>query len=165
MTLSKIDSRFCSLHLIYLVRHGDALSATAHPDRPLSRAGRDAVEKIARSAKSNDVEIAAIYHSGIVRARETAEILGKYLVPLRGVEAHSGLLPEDDPAILKAELDSDESSVMLVGHLPYMNRLAGLLLTADPNRLVVAFSPATMVCFSGARGRWEIAWKLTSTQG
>ena len=150
------------MQLIYLVRHGDALPAAAHPDRPLSLAGRDEVVRIAQAAKNKNVGIAAIYHSGILRARETAEILGKYLAPLGGVEPHAGLLPEDDPAILKAELDSDESSVMLVGHLPYMNRLAGLLLTSNPNRTVVAFSPATMVCFSGVRGRWEIAWKLPS---
>jgi phosphohistidine phosphatase len=152
------------LALIYLVRHGDALPATEHPDRPLSSAGRDAVEQVARLAKERNVEIAAIHHSGILRARQTAEILGKHLAPPLGVAQRSGLLPEDDPAIVKAELDSDDSSVMLVGHLPYLNRLAGLLVAADPNRVVAAFSPATMVCCSGGGGQWKIVWKLTPAQ-
>jgi len=65
---------------------------------------------------------------------------------------------------VKAELDSDETSVMLVGHLPYMNRLAGLLVAADPNRVVVAFAAATMVCCSGGGGQWKIVWKLTPAQ-
>ena len=154
----------CPLALIYLVRHGDALPATEHPERPLSSAGRDAVEQVARLAKERNVEIAAILHSGILRARQTAEILGKHLAPPLGVAQRSGLLPEDDPAIVKAELDSDDSSVMLVGHLPYMNRLAGLLVAADPNRVVAAFAPATMVCCSAGGGQWKIVWKLTPAQ-
>jgi phosphohistidine phosphatase len=112
-------------------------------------------------AKERNVEIAAIHHSGILRARQTAEILGKHLAPPLGVAQRSGLLPEDDPAIMKAQLDSDDSPVMLVGHLPYMNRLAGLLVVADPNRVVAAFSTATMVCCSGGGGQWKIVWKLT----
>ena len=150
--------------LIYLVRHGDALPATEHPDRPLSSAGRAAIEQVARLAKHRNLEIAAIHHSGILRARQTAEILGEHLVPPFGVAQRSGLLPDDDPAIVKAELDSDETSVMLVGHLPYMNRLAGLLVAADPNRVVVAFAAATMVCCSGGGGQWKIVWKLTPAQ-
>ena len=146
--------------LIYLVRHGDALPATEHRDRPLSSAGRDAIEEIARLAKERNVEIAAIYHSGILRARQTAEILGKHLAPPLGVASRSGLLPDDDPEIVKAELEGDERSVMLIGHLPHMNRLAGLLVAADPNRVVTAFSPATMLCCSGSGGQWKIVWKL-----
>jgi phosphohistidine phosphatase len=65
---------------------------------------------------------------------------------------------------VKAELDSDETSVMLVGHLPYMNRLVGLLVAADPNRVVTAFSPAMMVCCSGSGGQWKIVWKLMPAQ-
>jgi phosphohistidine phosphatase len=153
-----------ALKFVYLVRHGDAVPATENPDRPLSAAGCEAVERIARSARERHVEVTAIYHSGILRAQETAAILGKHLAPLLGIEHRPGLLPEDDPAILKAELDMAESPVVLVGHLPYMNRLAGLLVAADPNRIVAAFSPATMVCCSGSGGQWKIAWKLTPTQ-
>jgi phosphohistidine phosphatase len=149
---------------IYLVRHGEAVPATENPDRPLSAVGRDAVERIARSARERHIEVTAIYHSGILRAQETATILGKHLEPLLGVEQRTGLLPEDDPEILKAELDVADRPVVLVGHLPYMNRLAGLLVAADPNRIVAAFSPATMVCCFGSGGQWKIAWQLTPTQ-
>ena len=150
--------------LIYLVRHGDALPAAAHPDRPLSVAGREAVEEIARLAKKRNVKVAAIYHSGILRAQETAEILARHLSPAGGVATRSGLLPEDDPAILKAELDLEDRWIMIVGHLPYLNRCVGLLVAADPNRVVVDFPPATMVCCSdGGGGKWEIAWKIEPT--
>lgn len=147
--------------VIYLVRHGDALPATAHPERPLSPAGREAVEQVARIAESRGVEVATIYHSGILRARQTAEILANHLAPAGGVKGRSDLLPDDDPAILKAELDLESASIMFVGHLPYMGRLASLLVAGDPNRVVTEFSPGAMMCCSSDGGQWKIAWKLT----
>lgn len=146
--------------LIYLVRHGDALSAVENPARPLSRAGRASVERVARLALERAVDVSAIYHSGILRAEQTAAILAEHLAPPLGVQPRAGLLPEDDPAIVKTELDVEVGTIMLVGHLPYMNRLAGLLITGDPDRTVVEFSPPTMVCCVNDGGKWKFAWKL-----
>lgn len=144
----------------YLVRHGEAMSSSDNPARPLSRAGRAGVERIAQLARERDVKISVIYHSGILRAEETAAILAEHLIPLLGVGQRAGLLPEDDPAIAKAELEEAQDSIMLVGHLPHLNRLAALLVASDPNSQVVEFSPATMACCAKEGGRWKIAWKL-----
>ncbi|HEY5992064.1 MAG TPA: histidine phosphatase family protein, partial [Candidatus Udaeobacter sp.] len=83
--------------IAYLVRHGDAVPAAENSERPLSPAGLEAVEQIARVARERQVRVSAIYHSGILRAKETAEILAKHLMPPSGVKAIAGLLPEDDP--------------------------------------------------------------------
>ncbi|HSK31729.1 MAG TPA: histidine phosphatase family protein, partial [Candidatus Limnocylindria bacterium] len=88
----------------YLARHGDALSSVENPSRPLSRVGRTGVERLAQEARKRAVKIAVIYHSGILRAAETAAILAECLNPPFGVKKLSGLLPEDDPALAKAEL-------------------------------------------------------------
>jgi phosphohistidine phosphatase len=143
----------------YLVRHGDAVSAVENADRPLSPAGREDVERLAQWARQRAVNPRLIYHSGILRAVQTAAILAEHLSPFSGVKEHSGLLPESDPAMAKAELDSAPDSIMLVGHLPYMNRLAGLLIAGDPNRTVTEFAPATMLCCERERGQWKIVWK------
>jgi phosphohistidine phosphatase len=145
----------------YLVRHGEAMSSADNPARPLSRAGRAGVEKIAQLARERDVKISVIYHSGILRAEETAAILAVHLTPPLGVERRAGLLPEDDPALAKADLEEAQDSIMLVGHLPHLNRLAALLVASDPNRQVVEFSPATMARYAKEGGRWKIAWKLS----
>jgi len=144
----------------YLVRHGEAMSLADNPARPLSRAGRAGVERIAQLARERDVNISVIYHSGILRAEETAAILAAHLTPPLGVEQRAGLLPEDDPAFAKADLEEAQDSIMLVGHLPHLNRLAALLVASDPNRVVVEFSPSTMACCAKEGGRWKIAWKL-----
>lgn len=146
--------------IAYLVRHGDAVAASENPKRPLSRAGRDAVEQIARLARERQVEVSAIYHSGILRAEETAEILAQQLMPPGGVKAIAGLLPDDDPVIGKAELETATEPIMLVGHLPYMGRLAALLVRGDMESPVIDFPPAGMVCCSRLAAQWKIEWHL-----
>ena len=141
----------------YLVRHGDALSAHVDPERPLSPRGREEVAALGQLALNRNVQVAEICHSGIRRAGEKAEILASYLKPSRGVRQIAGLLPEDEPELGKAELESIDEPVMWVGHLPYMNRLAALLVTGAPS---LEFTPAAMLCCSKAGAGWRIEWRL-----
>ena len=144
----------------YLVRHGDALSAQVDPQRPLSERGRVEVAELAQLALSREVQVAEIRHSGILRAQETAEILAGYLNPPDGVHPSAGLLPEDDPEIVKAELEAAGQPIMLVGHLPYVARLAALLVNGDAAQSIGEFSPATMLCCTKIGARWRIEWQI-----
>ena len=141
----------------YLVRHGDALSAHIDPERPLSQRGREEVAALGRMALGRNVQVGEICHSGIRRASETAEILARYLKPPNGVRQIAGLLPEDDPEVGKADLELVDVPVMWVGHLPYMNRLAALLVAGAP---AVEFIPASMICCSKSGVRWRLEWRL-----
>jgi phosphohistidine phosphatase len=143
---------------VFLLRHGDALSANENPARPLSPRGRQEIERTARIAVGRNVAISVIYHSGILRAAESAEIMRRLLLPPSGIEEHTGLLPEDDPAIVKVEIEGEERSILLVGHLPYLNRLAALLVNGDADRAVVEFLPAMMACFAKVNDRWKVIW-------
>jgi phosphohistidine phosphatase len=134
--------------------------ASENPQRPLSLAGRETVEQIGRLARKRKVRVSAIYHSGILRAQETAEILARHLLPPLGVQAIAGLLPEDDPEIVKAEIEAATEPVLLVGHLPYMSRLAALLVHGDMEATIINFQPAAMVCFSQIAARWKIDWHV-----
>lgn len=143
----------------YLIRHGDAVAEMDNPKRPLSTKGRRDVQRTAHLALARNIQISAIYHSGILRAFETAQILAEILAPPLGLHLHAGLLPEDDPAIVKAELDLMDHPIALVGHLPYLNRLAALLTSSDPNRAVVEFLPAMMIGFERQDYQWKITWR------
>jgi len=149
---------------VYLVRHGDAVAAAENVERALSALGRRQAAHAARAIVDHEAAaVARMYHSGILRARQTAEIIVQALKPAPVMESHSGLLPDDDPAIVAAELNHLTDSVALVGHLPYMRRLAGLLIYGDPDRTAVDFSPATVLCCSRFNESWKINW--TSTPG
>ena len=147
-------------NLTYLVRHGDAVSAAENPLRPLSALGRRRVEHLAQAAAQRAVQPGAIYHSGILRAAETAEILARHLPSINKVAVLRGMLPEDDPATVKAQLDTVAESLMLVGHLPFMSRLTGLLLFNDPERPGAELVPASMLCCVRASADWKISWQI-----
>ena len=101
------------------------------------------------------VAVAEIRHSGLARARETAEILGGTLAPPQGVHATTGLEPEDDPAVAAAELDLVAEPLMLVGHLPHLARLtAALVGGAAVER--ITFAPATVLGLRRLPDGWTL---------
>jgi phosphohistidine phosphatase len=144
----------------YLVRHGEAVSELADPRRPLTAAGRLAVDRVARLALARRLRVSTILHSGILRAQQTAEILAGHLAPQGGVQPMTGLLPEDDPAISAAELSAAQHPVILVGHLPHLARLAGLLVRGDCEREIIQFEPAVMACLRRKDSEWTLDWTL-----
>lgn len=145
----------------YLVRHAQALSELADPKRPLSDEGRKEAQKVARSASVKGVRVVTILHSDKLRAKQTAEIFEQFLSPLRGIREIRGLAPEDDPLLAKAELEATQEPLMLVGHLPHLGRLASMLVTGDPERALVEFPSATLVCLEFSRESWQIKWSMT----
>ncbi len=92
------------------------------------------------------VGIEQIRHSGKTRARETAEILGDVLPPREGVVATSDLGPLDDVEPVAEALDQEVEPMILVGHLPFMERLAGRLLTGRVEQPVIEFNNAGIAC-------------------
>lgn len=50
---------------------------------------------------------------------------------------------------------------MLMGHLPFMDRLAGLLVTGDPDCSVVRFRMGGIVYKEGEGNDWAVKWVVT----
>lgn len=146
---------------VYLVQHAEAMSEEQDPDRPLTDLGRKHTEWVAELAAKLDVEVEQIRHSGKTRARQTAEILGEALKSGDGVVAVSGLGPLDDVEPVAEELGKASGSLMLVGHLPFMERLAGHLLTGDAHQPVIDFTNAGIVCLERKVERWQTMWIVT----
>ena len=148
------------MHL-FLVQHGEAKSEAEDPERPLTDNGAAEVERVAAWAASCGVAPARIRHSGKRRAEQTAAILADHLAPPEGSVAVSGLKPKDDVGPLAASLEDESASVMLVGHLPHLTRLAALLLTGNAEATVLDFRNAGVVCLRREAGKWSVAWALT----
>ncbi len=146
---------------VYLVQHAEAMSEERDPDRPLTDLGRQHTEWTAGVAAELGVQVEQVRHSGKTRARQTADILGQALSPQQGVVAVSGLGPLDDVGPVAEELDGASQPVMLVGHLPFMERLAGHLLTGDAGQAVIDFTNAGLVCLEKGDGPWRATWILT----
>jgi phosphohistidine phosphatase len=148
---------------IWLVRHGNAVSDTVDPERPLSAEGRREVEAVARVlTRAGGIRPAAVIHSGKTRARQTAEILAGALGVAEALEQADGLAPEADPAVWAKRLEK-RSDVMLVGHLPHMEGLVALLVGAPTDAAPARLITGSVVCLTreGRHGPWSIAWMVT----
>ncbi len=147
------------MHL-YLVQHGEAWSKDHDPERSLSEGGTEAVNDVNNFLEENcTIEVDTIYHSGKKRALETADILSKSVAAKNGMKESAGLAPMDDPAIWANKIKDMHENVMLVGHLPHLSKLAGVLLTGDASHEPVLFHNGGIVClFRDADNRWMIDW-------
>jgi phosphohistidine phosphatase len=83
--------------MVYLVHHADAVSPEVDPQRPLSERGRAHAERLAGEAAARGVKPAAVWHSGKLRARQTAEPFWRACNPLAEFAAIRGLQPDDPP--------------------------------------------------------------------
>lgn len=146
--------------LAYLVQHGKAKSREEEPDRPLTEEGRKEVEAVMLlMMQFGAITAARVVHSGKRRAEETAGLIATKLEA--DVEPADGLGPDDEPADWAERLRAAKQDLVLVGHLPHLERLASLLLCGDPDARVVRFTNGGIVCLNGQDGRWSVQWAVT----
>lgn len=148
---------------IYLVQHGEAVAEAEDPKRPLSPAGAAAVQRMADWAHRHGLPVTTVLHSGKLRAAQTAQTFASELEVPNGLRESEGLKPKDDPREVAKRLTQLGEGAMLVGHLPHLSRLAGLLLAGDPDASPVAFRNAGIVCLESAGerdARWSLAWSV-----
>ena len=146
---------------LYLVQHGKSLPSDKDPERGLSTEGISDVHRIAAVAKGYGIRPSAIRHSGKTRARQSADIFAEALLPGGQVERTSGIDPLDDVTEVAKQLKT-EDNLMLVGHLPFMERLTGFLVTGSVERLVMKFQNGGIVCLDKNPDSpwWFIKWTL-----
>lgn len=145
---------------LYLVQHGKNLSKEIDPDQGLSEEGARDVGIIAETAAAYKVLVGGIEHSGKKRAAQTADIFADKLGVTR-VSAADGLKPLDD-VTEKAAAINPGANLMLVGHLPFMERMASYLTTGSTDYTVFKFQNGGIVCLEKLddSGLWAIKWAL-----
>jgi phosphohistidine phosphatase len=134
---------------VYLIQHAQSKSKEEDPDRSLTDEGRRAIERVAAHCAKINITMDRIYHSGKLRAQQTAEILAMHLSTIDRVRAQKGLDPLDDVQPtrrwLEEQVEEGLRSVAIVGHLPFLDKLASLLVAGNEAAGVVAFQYAGIV--------------------
>lgn len=150
---------------LYLMRHGEATAEEVDPRRPLTEAGRAAVERVTRRAAGCGLRLDLVQHSGILRAEQTAEILAGLLMSGARAEPRQGLGPLDPvEPVARWLLDGapEGQRVALVGHLPFLDRLVARLVAEDEAAQVVVLGAGTLVKLVPKRQRagFAVEWLL-----
>ncbi len=147
--------------LIYLVRHGDALAGLRDDVRPLSQKGIDDLKRVAKFLRKAKIEPEAIYHSGLLRAEQTAEILLHDLDLKCLLIKKDNLKPEDPVELMLAEIYNLTGPVMIVGHNPYLSNLLSRLIVGTPDPQIADFKKGTVVCLEKRGKIFYIKWFIT----
>ena len=114
---------------LYLVQHARAASKDVDPERPLTEAGKQDIQNVSTFIKPLNLSVDCLWHSGKKRAEQTAGILSEVIEIRKETTAHEGLAPNDDITAIRNEIISRRQDIMIVGHLPFVAKLASLLLT------------------------------------
>jgi phosphohistidine phosphatase len=147
---------------VYLVRHGEAVSSHVDPQRPLSGQGRADVQKLAVFIEHLRISVEHIWHSGKLRAAQTAEILSSAVSAEKSCSSRGDLGPNDDVATIADELDVYDKGLMIVGHLPFLWNLTSFLAAGRETADAVAFSAGAIACLERSDpGTWRINWLIT----
>ena len=147
---------------LYLIQHGESTTEEVDPSRPLTAKGRSDVEKIAFFLRGAGVRPSLILQSGKTRARQTAEILATQLGPDFQVKEREGLAPNDSVHGLLKEVSEIPNDLMIVGHLPFLGKLASTLLAGSEVKHLVAFRQGGVACLQRNEDQtWQVAWMIT----
>ena len=145
---------------LYLVRHGQATSKEVDSERPLTDKGRSDVKKVAEFIKGLKIQVGSIWHSGKKRAAQTAEILASAFVSERGILQEDGLAPNSPIGLLLKKFDRIENDLVIVGHLPFLDRLASTLLLGSNSEGTISFCEGGVLCLERENKGWHVAWML-----
>jgi len=142
--------------ILYLVHHGEAVGPELDPRRPLSDGGRAHVEQLAAEAARRGAKPAVVWHSGKLRAKQTAEAFWRACNALAAFSATRDLQPADPPEWMRDRLRGETRDVLIAGHFPHLPGLLALLVN-DPSQ---TFPPHGMVALSSEDEgeRWKIEW-------
>jgi phosphohistidine phosphatase len=148
------------MSLLLLVHHGDAVGPDVDSMRPLSAVGRAATERLAAAAARRGVKPDVVWHSGKLRAKQTAELFWKACNPLASFSAVHGLQPDDPPRWIRDQLTGETRSVLIAGHMPHLpGLLANLLGVRDASG--IAFPQHGCVALESDGDGWKEIWRLT----
>ncbi len=144
---------------LYLIQHGLALPREKNPDRPLSAQGEAQTQRTAEFLKSRSIEVGAIWHSEKPRSSQTAKIIAE-AIACGKIRARDDLNPRDRLKKIPEEISASKMDIMIVGHLPFLQKLAGRLLTGSEKSDIITFKNSGVLALDYDE-TWKIDWLVT----
>jgi phosphohistidine phosphatase len=157
---------------LYIMRHGEAVknihsgASVSDADRPLTLSGKKEVEEVSYFLKGLNIKFSLIISSPLKRAHQTAFIMSKNFKSTNILEDWDELKPEGAKQELVEKLSelNEDSTVLLVGHEPFLSSFISEVIFGSPGGNVVlkkgGFAKLRIVSnFPKMKG--ELRWLLT----
>ena len=115
---------------LYLMQHALAYPSSEDPERPLTPEGVQQAKATAEGIKQLGIQFDLIIASTKRRAQQTAALVAEGLrYPYSDILSTEALLPDASLDNIKGIIKSEEAHhILLVGHLPHLEKLAEDLL-------------------------------------
>lgn len=152
---------------LYLMRHAHAVTEEEDAQRPLSAQGRTQVGMMADFLNARGgIAVERVWHSPLLRARETADAFCDQLNVSGNRREIDGLLPYDDIRGVARRLSGFGYPLLVVGHEPHLGRLTSMLVCGNVDQTVVNFAKGALLCLERESLKshtilWRIRWHLT----
>jgi phosphohistidine phosphatase len=147
---------------VFILRHAHAADGADDAARPLSVKGRRQVRRMAAFLKRGErMPAREFWHSPLVRARDTALLLGARLGGEVKLVEVAGLESAANPAIMARRLQKVQRPVVVVGHEPHLSALATLLLTGRTEPPVLDLKKGAVAALERTGRRWALLWLVS----
>jgi len=150
---------------LFLVHHGDAVGPDVDTRRPLSARGQAEVARVAAEAAAHGAKPSVVWHSGKLRARQTAEACWRACNPFAEFSATRDLQPDDPPVWMRDRLRGETRDVMIAGHFPHLPGLLTLLLAPHDHGMPAFPQHGVVALASDDEGEtWRELWRIAARQ-
>ncbi len=129
------------------------------PERALSEQGIRDIRILALHMQNMGVQLTNIFHSGKLRAEQSARLIAATLAPELEPLATEGLCPNDDPCVVVGDIEQMTDNILIASHMPFVSRLCSILLTGASDA-EFASMPGTLFCLEKTDNKWRLAYML-----
>jgi len=146
---------------LFLVHHAEAVGPEVDTRRPLSPRGQAHAARLAAGAAAHGARPSVVWHSGKLRARQTADAFWQACNALAEFSAIPDLQPDDPPVRMRDRLAGESRDILITGHFPHLPKLWSLLL-ADRCDVTAGFPQHGVVALERGPNDddWKEIWRL-----
>ena len=113
---------------LFLLRHGEAYHSSPDHLRELTDRGRQEVSYSISQAKEAMPKLDDIYHSGLTRAAQTADLAASLVAPNLQPQLIEGITPWGEVELFPEVIKSESlESLLVVTHNPFVEELIAFL--------------------------------------
>ena len=146
---------------LFLVHHAEAVGPEVDTRRPLSAHGEAQAERAAAEAAARGAHPVVVWHSGKLRAKQTAQAFWRACNALAEFSATRDLQPDDPPSWIRDRLRGETRDILIAGHFHHLPRLLTLLLTGREDGHVPFPQHGVVALQADDEGEtWRELWRL-----
>lgn len=143
---------------VYIVQHGLSMSEEMDPEKSLSPEGNKQSRIVAGFLREKNIRVDSIWHSPKKRAVQTARIMAEILA-CPETQERKNLNPLDPIGDLPGEIKSLNKDLMIVGHLPFLQKLASFFLSGTEDNQFISFRNSGAICLEYTDS-WKLLWTV-----